>query len=309
MKILVVGAGATGGYFGAALARAGRDVSFLVREKRAQFLQERGLRIVDAEGETRSAPRILTAGTLDEIFDVVLVTVKGPGLEQAMVDMTPAVGPDTLIVPFLNGMGHMEVLATAFGADAVIGSVVHLVSTINADGDIAILNPLARWSIGEQDGPLEGAVSARVQALLAEISVPGFEAVAVPNGLAIMWHKWVFIVAAGVTTCLMRGPVGSIAAVPGGPEFVAAVLAQTAAVSAAAGYPVPQAQQAGNLAFLTEPGSTFTSSLYRDVTAGLAHEGEQIVGDFARRAAGLGVPVPLIDLALLQLRVNEASRS
>ncbi len=308
MKFLTVGAGATGGYFGACLSRAGRDVSFLVREKRAQFLQQRGLRIVEGETETRIAPRVLTAGTLGGTFDVVLLTVKGPGLEQAIADMAPAIGPATLIVPFLNGMGHMDAVAAAFGAERVLASVVHLVGTINADGDIAILNPLARWTLGEQGGTADDGVSARVQALLAEISVPGFEAVAVPNGLAAMWHKWVFIVAAGVVTCLMRGPVGAIAGVPGGSEFVAAVLAEVSAVAAAAGFPVDGEEQAGNLSFLTQPGSAFTSSLYRDVTAGLPHEGEQIVGDFTRRAAGLGVAVPLVDLALMQLRVSGDTR-
>lgn len=121
-----------------------------------------------------------------------------------------------------------------------------------------------------------------------------------------MWQKWVFIVAAGVVTCLMRGPVGDLAEVPGGEAFVAEVLAEVSMVSAAAGFPVPESEQANTLAFLTQPGSTFTSSLYRDVAAGLPNEGEHIVGDFARRAAELGVAVPLINLALLQLRVHAA---
>ena len=148
-----------------------------------------------------------------------------------------------------------------------------------------------------------------MKGLLAEISVPGFDAVAVPNGLAAMWHKWVFIVTAGVATCLMRGSVGSIAAAPHGTAFVAAALGEAAAVSAAAGFPVPDAGLADSLAFLIQPGSTFTSSLYRDVTAGLPNEGEHIVGDFARRAHQLGVDTPLTDLALLQLRVHAAGMS
>lgn len=322
MKILVVGAGATGGYFGACLARAGRDVTFLVRDERADFLSHRGLRVVgpgveesaknstDTDKDTRTdvgfslTPRLLTAGQLAEVFDVVLLTVKASALEAAIRDVAPAVGPATVIVPFLNGMAHMDALAAAFGAERVLGSIVHLVGTLNADGDIAILTPLARWTIGEQ---FQGQ-TARMQALLAEISVPGIEAIAAPNGLAAMWGKWVFIVAAGVVTCLMRGPVGDIAAVPGGPEFVAAVLAEGAAVAAAAGFPVPEAELAGDQAFLSQPHSPFTSSLHRDVTAGLSHEGEHIVGDFSRRAAELGIPTPLTNLALMQLRVHDAGQ-
>lgn len=304
MKILIVGAGATGGYFGARLADAGRDVTFLVREQRAQFLKQRGLRVAGLERELRIEPKLLTAGQLGGVFDVVLLTVKAAGLQSAIADLAPAVGPNTVIVPFLNGMAHMDALAEAFGADKVLGSVVHLVGTINGDGDIAILQPLARWTIGEQDG----GTSARLERLLAEVAVPGIDVVAAPNGLAAMWHKWVFITAAGVITCLMRGPVGAIAAVPGGAAFVAAVVAEVSAVSAAAGFPVPEEEDANSLAFLTQPGSTFTSSLFRDVTAGLPNECEHIVGDFARRAAALGVATPLVDLALLQLRVNGESR-
>lgn len=302
MKILIVGAGATGGYFGARLAEAGRDVTFLVREQRAAFLKQRGLRIAGLERELRIEPRVATAGQLGGTFDVVLLTVKAAGLKNAIADLAPAVGPDTLIVPFLNGMAHMDALAAAFGADKVLGSVVHLVGTINGDGDIAILQPLARWTLGEQGG----GTSARLERLLAEVAVPGIDVVAAPNGLDAVWQKWVFIVAAGVVTCLMRGPVGDLAEVPGGEAFVAEVLAEVSTVSAAAGFPVPESEQANTLAFLTQPGSTFTSSLYRDVAAGLPNEGEHIVGDFARRAAELGVAVPLINLALLQLRVHAA---
>ena len=306
MKILIVGAGATGAYFGARLAAARRDVTFLVHEKRAQFLAQRGLRIAGTDPELRIEPKLLTAGQLQETFDVVVLTVKASALAAAIVDLAPAVGPDTVIIPFLNGLGHMDALGAAFGAEKVIGSVVHLVGTINAEGDIEVRDPISRWTIGEQNGGEMGELSPRVQALLAEITVPGITAVAVANGIAIMWEKWVFIVTAATATCLMRGPVGDIVQCPGGSDFVGAVLAEASAMSAAAGFPVSAAELAGSLSFLTAPGSLFTSSLYRDVTAGLPHEGEHIVGDFVRRAQELGVDTPLLNLALLQLRVHDA---
>ncbi|MDJ0311723.1 ketopantoate reductase family protein [Arthrobacter sp. H35-D1] len=306
MKILIVGAGATGAYFGARLAAAGRDVTFLVHEKRAQFLAARGLRILGIDPELRIEPKLLTAGQLQETFDVVVLTVKASALARAIADLAPAVGPNTIIVPFINGMAHMDALAAAFGAEKVLGSVVHLVGTINHDRDIEVFNPISRWTIGEQDAGKTGELSPRVQALLAEITVPGITAVAVPNGLATMWEKWVFIATAATVTCLMRGPVGDIVQYPGGSDFIEAVLAEAAAMSAASGFPVSAEELAGSLAFLTAPGSLFTSSLYRDVTAGLPHEGEHIVGDFVRRAQELGVDTPLLNLALLQLRVHDA---
>lgn len=318
MKILIVGAGATGGYFGACLATSGRDVSFLVREKRAAFLAERGLRITGLEQELRIEPRLFTAVTLAqtspaETFDVVLLTVKGSALKHAISDMAPAVGPNTMIIPFLNGMAHMDALAAAFGAEKVLGSVAHLVGTINAEGDIELLSSMASWTVGEQDevrdGAQEAELSPRVQALVAEISVPGFAVLPVVDARIALWKKWGFIVSAGVITCLMRGPVGAIAGVPGGKEFVAAVSAEAAAVAAAAGFALSDAEKADRIAFLTQEGSDFTSSLYRDVTAGLPNEGEHIVGDFARRASELGVATPLIDMGLIQLRVHELARA
>lgn len=308
----MVGAGATGGYIGARLAQAGRDVTFLVREGRAQTLRQRGLRLVldgggpaGPEGAPKVetvVPALMTAAELREPFDVVVLTVKATALHAAITDMAPAVGPDTVIIPFLNGMAHMDALATAFGAGKVLGSTVQLITTVTPDGDIEVLMPLARWAIGEQ----HGEVSSRVRDILAVIDVPGFEATAVRDALAAMWHKWVFIVTAGVVTCLMRGPAGAIVAVPGGLEFVYAALAEAVAVSTEAGFPVPEKQLGMALRLLTEPGSTFTSSLYRDMSAGLPNEGEHLLGDFTRRARELGLETPLIDLALMHLRVHEA---
>ncbi|WP_113716699.1 ketopantoate reductase family protein [Arthrobacter dokdonensis] len=304
MRILVVGAGATGGYFGARLAQAGRDVTFLVRGGRAAVLRERGLRISGLGQDQRIEPQIVTAGQPGGPFDVVVVTVKAGGLAGAIADLAPAVGPDTVVIPFLNGMAHLDALAAAFGEDRLLGSVVKVLTTLDDGGGILQLGPLAEWDLGE----LRGGPSDRVRRILAEIDVPGYTARAVPDALASMWHKWVFIATAGVVTCLMRGPVGAIVAVPGGADFVYAALAEAVAVSTEAGFPVPDPVIAEALGFLTQPGSTFTSSLYRDVTAGLPNEAEHILGDFARRAAEMGLEVPLIDLALMQLRVHEAGR-
>lgn len=304
MRFLIVGAGATGGYFGMRLAQAGRDVTFLVRPGRARVLRERGLRLVGLGQNERIDPVLVTAGLLREPFDVVIVTVKADGLASAIEDLAPVVGPNTVIIPFLNGMAHMDALAAAFGARKVLGSAVKVVTTITDDGDIRQLNPIATWELGEQNGP----PTDRVREIVAQLQVPGFTVQAIPDALAAMWHKWVFITTAGVITCLMRGPVGAISAVPGGKVFVRHALAEAVAVSTAAGFPIPDAEVAGTLAFLTEAGSTFTSSLYRDVTADLPHESDHLVADFCRRGRALGVSTPLIDLALMQLRVHEAGR-
>jgi 2-dehydropantoate 2-reductase len=302
-RILVVGAGATGGYFGARLAQAGRDVTFLVRNGRAETLRRRGLRITGLGQNDVIEPSLVTATDLSGSYDLILVTVKASGLTSAVADLAPAVGPETVLIPFLNGMAHMDALETAFGADRVLGGIVRLVTTVTEEGDILQMNPLATLTIGEQSGP----PSDRVRRALATLTVDGFTASATPDALASMWHKWVFIVTAGAVTCLLRGSVGAIVSVPGGDDFVHTVLAEAESVSAAAGYPVPDHETETSLGMLTEPGSTFTSSLYRDVIAGLPNETEHLLGDFTRRARSLNVRTPLIDVALLQLRVHAAT--
>ncbi|MEV6650832.1 ketopantoate reductase C-terminal domain-containing protein [Streptomyces sp. NPDC051219] len=123
--------------------------------------------------------------------------------------------------------------------------------------------------------------------------------------VAAMWHKWVFITTAGALTCLMRGTVGDVNAVPGGSAVARAVLAEAAAVSAAAGYSVPEDELAATTATMTQAGSPFAPSMYRDVVAGRPTEVEHVFGDLLTRARALSVETPLLDLATLSLRVHQ----
>jgi 2-dehydropantoate 2-reductase len=301
MRILVVGAGATGGYFGAQLARAGRDVTFLVRPKRAEVLRERGLRIVGLGRELILEPRLVTAAELAEPYDLVLFSVKATALEQAIEDVAPAVGPSTVIVPFLNGMAHLDALNARFGADRVFGGVVKVVTTVNAEGDIVQFTPLSTMTVGEQSG----AATDRLAAVFETLSGAGFDASVSADVLAAMWHKWAFIGTIGAMTTLGRGTVGEIMAVPGGAQLGPAVLAEAAAAARASGFPLPQAEIDATTATVTRPGSDFNSSMSRDAMAGLPTEVEHILGDFTARARAHGVATPLLDLATLQLRVHE----
>jgi len=300
MKILVAGAGATGGYFGGRLVQAGRDVTFLVRPRRAAELRG-GLRLVGPEQDETIPARTVTAEELDSAYGLVIVAVKAGALADVVEQVAPAVGPATMVLPFLNGMAHLDVLTERFGAERVLGGLVKVVATVADDGSIRQMNPLATMSIGEQSGER----TPRIEELFRELDVPGYQLTLADNIMAAMWHKWVFIAAAGTITCLMRGPVGDIVACPGGEEFALAAIAEAEAVAAAAGHPVPEKEHALSVRMLTEPGSSFTSSLYRDVTAGLPHEGEHILGQLVARAEALGVEVPLARLALLQLRVHD----
>ncbi|MCW2133089.1 2-dehydropantoate 2-reductase [Arthrobacter sp. VKM Ac-2550] len=304
MKILVAGAGSTGGYFGGRLVQADRDVTFLVRPRRAGELTG-GLRIFGVGNDDTIPVKTVTANDLDSVYDLVIVAVKAQALETVAQDIAPAVGPGTMILPILNGMSHLGDLTDRYGADRVLGGLVKVVTTVTEDGHILHMKPMAMMSIGEQSGER----TQRIEELYRELSVPGFELSLAPEIVASMWHKWAFIAAAGVITCLMRGSIGDIMACPGGKDFALAALSEAEAVATAAGYPVPESEHAMGVAILTEAGSVFTSSLYRDVTAGHPHEGEHILGQFVARAEALEAAVPLARLALLQLRVHDRQGS
>ncbi|MBT2507784.1 2-dehydropantoate 2-reductase [Streptomyces sp. ISL-98] len=302
MRILVVGAGATGGFFGARLVRAGADVTFLVRPHRATALRDRGLRITGLAEEEVIAPELVTAAELsDRPYDLVLLSVKATAFKQAIDDAAPAIGPQSAIVPMLNGMAHLDELNARFGAGPVLGGVAKVVTTLNSDGDIVRLAPLAGLTIGEQDGRPSPRVD-RIRALLADA---GIDAGVSADIVAAMWHKWVFITTVGALTCLMRGTVGDVNAVPGGSRLGPAILAEAAAVAAAAGFPVPADELAATTATVTQPLSSFAPSMYRDVVDGRAAEVEHVFGDLVTRARALSVDTPLLDLATLHLRVHQ----
>ena len=308
MTILVVGAGATGGYFGALLAQAGRDVTFLVRPRRAEQLRERGLRIVGpgagAAAGQALRPNLVMAGELAGPADVVLLSVKASALDQAIADFAPAVGPRTVVVPFLNGIAHLAVLSKRFGESAVLGGVIVIAAQANHEGDIVVqLSPPASLAIGT----LDGTRTARLQAAYDQLSGAGFDASISDEIIARMWQKWVFIATIGALTCLMRGTVGDIVAVPGGRDLGPAILAEASAVSAAAGYPVPADAIASTTQTITQAGSPVDSSMSRDVAEGRPAEVEQVLADLARRGADHGIKTPLIDLATMQLRVYNNS--
>ncbi|WP_298045910.1 ketopantoate reductase family protein [uncultured Citricoccus sp.] len=304
MKILIVGAGATGGFFGTRLVQAGRDVTFLVRPHRAEQLRQ-GLRVYGPGYDETIPVRAITAQQLEDPYDLVLLMTKAWALDEAMEDITPAVGPDTTILPLLNGMAHLEKVNNRFGQESVLGGIVRVVTTLTPDGAVHQLKPGATLIFGEQDRRRTDR-AARIE---QELRVPGYDLVLDEDILAAMWHKWAFIAAGATTTCLMRGTIGHILATPGGRDFVLAVIDQTERVAAAAGYPVSEAAHAASLEMFTEPGSVFTSSLYRDLTAGLRHEGEHLLGEFIDTAERLGVDVPLTRLALTHVRVHDQNSS
>lgn len=305
MSILVVGAGAVGGYYGGRLAQAGRDVTFLVRERRAAALRERGLRLVGADRTEVIEPHVVTAAELAAgaglagPVGTVVVTVKAAGLDAAIAEMAPAVGPETAVVPVLNGLRHLDLLNAAFGSARVLGGVALIATQLDGNGDVDVLSPDASLTIGAQDRQRTPAVE-RAHQLLGGA---GFPVTISADIVAAMWSKWAFIASAGAATCLLGGTAGEIVAA-GGAASAQAIVAEAGLIAAANDHPIPAAARHQTESMLTAPGSPFASSMYRDLRQGRPVEVDTILGDLLERGRRGGVRTPLLEAAAVALRVH-----
>ena len=306
MRILVLGAGALGGYFGGRLLEAGAaEVAFLVRPRRRAQLERDGLVVESPYGALRRPVPLLSPGEAAPGWDAVLLACKAYDLEDAVSAIRPAVDARTAVLPVLNGISHVETLRKAFGAERVLGGIAKIQATLAPDGAVRHLNDWRFLTFGEMDGRM----SPRVQALAEAASgAKGMVAAAVPDIAFRMWEKLVHLGTSAVCTALMRANVGEIARAPGGAGFMRRVLERNAAVAAANGHPMRDAFMEEYRALFSDPASAYSASILRDLEAGGRIESDHILGfllDAARRA---GVPEELHEAAFLHAKVYEQRR-
>jgi len=305
MRILIVGAGAIGGYFGGRLIAAGRDVVFLVREKRAAQLAQHGLSIRSAFGDLNlPSPPTLTADRLQGPVDVVLLSCKAYDLAAAADSFSAAVGPQTAILPLLNGMAHLDFLAARFGGGSVLGGLCLISSTLDADGRVLHLNNTHLLSFGERDG----ARSARAEAIAAALSGAGFDARLSSTILQDMWEKWVFIATGAGISCLMRAAFGDIVAA-GADDLTTALYDECCAIAAAQGFAPGEPAKKLSRAMFTAAGSTIMASMLRDIERGAPVEADHIVGDLLRRGGAQLGKTTLLRIAYAHLQTYEVRRA
>ena len=306
MRILVVGAGAIGGYFGGRLLQAGRDVTFLVRAKRAAELARDGLVIKSPNGDvTLKNPPAVQADTLEEQFDVVLLSCKAFDLDDAIESFAPAVGPQTVILPLLNGMRHLDVLDDRFGRERVIGGQCGIAATLDENRHVVQLTPVFQsLTFGERDGTM----SDRVQAIAANFAPANIGSQASDDIMQEMWEKWVLLTTLASSTSLMRAPVGHILAAPGGRDFILGVRDECISVARAAGYTPREAFLSRINGMLMTEGSPLTASMFRDIKAGARTEADHVVGDMIARGDAAKVPLPKLKVAYTHLKAYESQR-
>lgn len=303
MRILVLGAGAIGGYYGSHLAGAGAEVQFLVRERRAAQLARDGLVAVSRGEESRRPAATLLAGEVAAPFDLVLLTCKAYDLEGAIEAIAPAVGPGTVVLPLLNGLAHFDALDARFGAERVLGGACYIAASLAPDGTIRHLSPGDLLILGARTGGTPWQVEA-LSDLFARTTVNARSSGTI---LQELWEKRCMLAAGAALTCLMRGTVGEIMATEAGGRIAEAMMAECTAVAAAAGHAPRPASAGQTRRQLTDPASHWAASMMRDIEQGAARlEAEAILGDLIHRGAARGLALPLLGAAHCQLQVYGA---
>jgi 2-dehydropantoate 2-reductase len=305
----VVGAGAIGGYFGGRLLQAGRDVTFLVRPRRADELAATGLIIKSPRGDISiRKPATILSQNIGHPFDLVLLSCKAYDLARAIDSFAAAVGPETIVLPLLNGMRHLDMLDERFGRVHILGGLCVIAATLDSQRAVVHLNDIHKLAFGERDG----VNSDRIHLVASVLDHAGFDASLSEHIVQEMWEKWVFLATLAGVTCLMRAPIGDIVASSGGSELIRALLEECRSIAEGAGHGPRAAFLEQARAALTAAGSPLTASMLRDVEANAPVEADHIVGDLLRRRGAVHPnrnQLSQLATAYTHLKAYEARRS
>ncbi len=304
MRILILGAGGVGGYFGARLIEAGADVTFFVREGRARRLAEHGLAIASPLGDARVEARAICDPKSLAPFDLVVLTCKAYDLDNSFEQIEGAVGPNTAVLPLLNGLAHLDRIAERLPRARLWGGVAHISATLASDGVIRHFSDVNQIIFGSRGGDDD-----RLAALRASFTKTPVDAQISAHIEQDLWDKFVFLTTLAGTTCLMRASIGNILETPSGERLIVRLFEECERVARAEGF-APQTEKiASYLAELTRRGSMLKASMLRDIERGGRTEGEHILGDMFARARKAGVDAPVLEIALTHVRAYEVERA
>ena len=306
MRILFLGAGALGGYFGGRMAAAGSDVTFLVRARRAAQLVD-GLRISSPLGDATVPVQTIQAGESADPFDVVVLTNKAYGLAEALEAIAPHVGPSTAILPFLNGVAHIDAIDARFPDAVRLGGVAQIPANLAPDGTVSHNGKLQALIVGTREA--SGRASELKQGFFAAARKGGIDAKTSDQIGQDLWNKWVFLATLAASTTLMGVATGEIIETDHGEAVILAILSECLEVARAEGHAPPEEQMAFYREQLTRKGNPFKSSMLHDIEAGNPIEADHIIGDMIRRAGRHKITTPLLEVALTRLQVYEAARA
>ena len=300
MRILILGAGAIGGYFGARLQESGADVTWLVRPGRLEVLREQGLRIEGPTGNLHLQVKAVTKETVKPEYDLVMLAPKAYDLDEALVSLAGAIHDRVVLLPVLNGMTHLDQLDRRYGRSRVAGGVANIGAMLRPDGTIVQLHSLHNLTMG----PRAPEHEALLKTFFAHCERSNFDPVYTDNIEQQLWNKWVFLSALAASTTLFRGSIGKILATDEGEALIGEMYDEGVAIAGAWGMPIPGEAKAKAFAMLLQRGSDLTSSMYRDLTSGRKTEHEHVLGEICRKAEERGIPAPLMRAAWCHMQVE-----
>ena len=260
MKILVLGAGAVGGYFGGRMAEAGMDVTFLVREKRQKKLEKSGLIIKSPKGDFVTSPKLVNIDNVDSIYDVILFTNKAYDLDEILQSPFP-VKDGSIIIPLLNGYAHMEQLRNKFPNARLFGGIAHIFSTLNDEGEIHHFNDIHSLTFGH----LSKADETDGRRFFDSCSSANFSIKYSDDIIVDLWHKWVLITTVAGATTLFNATIGEIASTEHGIAFITDLHDECVTIAKSEKIKVNDDDLAQQRRFLSDKKSTWSSSMRRDM--------------------------------------------
>jgi 2-dehydropantoate 2-reductase len=306
VKILILGAGAVGGYFGARLHQSGADVTFLLREPRAAKIKKEGLVVKSPKGDAVLPVKVVTKGGEGGPYDVAILACKAYDLDSAIESIASAVGPDTTIVPMLNGHAHFAVLDKKFGADKVAGGLARIGGMLGPNGEVMHTSPFAGVSFGERSGK---PAREHLTALDAARKKAGIDGGLNGNINQDLWDKWIMLTSLAAMCCTLRGTSGDILAADEGKDLMLETVEECRKVASAEGFDPGEKGIANLKAFLTRRGSVFAASMLGDLERGGAIEGRHVIGDMLGRARKHGIAAPNLRMAHAVVQAYEARRA
>lgn len=306
MRLLMLGAGAVGGYFGGRMVQAGSDVTFLVRDGRAAQLRD-GLRLESPHGDAVVPVKTLVQGQDAEPFDVVALSCKAYGLGGAMEAVAPYAREGTAVLPLLNGYGHLETVQRRFPAAIVWGGMAGIFATLSADGVVRQMHPVQTIVAGLRNGQSGG--EALLNQVITEMTAAGINAVVSQDIALSMWEKWTYLATLAAATCLMRGLISAIHATDHGEELIAGLFDECCQTAAAEGHPPGPSPAQDYRGMLFDRSLPITASMMRDMEAGGPTEADHVIGDMIRRAAKHGINTPYLKTSYSRLQLYEAGRT
>lgn len=301
MRILVLGAGGVGGFFGGRLVEKGEEVTFLVRSKRKKQLEERGLVIRSVNGDFSFQPNLITKEDQTAPFDVILFSTKAYHLNEAIQDVKPFVGENTVIIPLLNGIAHVSLLQKEFGEEKVIGGLCFIETTLNDQGEIVQTSAANRLVFGE----MKSQDSERIKHISKAFAGTKSSFVLSENIMQDMWHKYLFItVMSGVTT-LMRAPIGPIRESEGGRDFIQNLFEECVQIMRSMEAPIKDDIAEEHMKTIDKISYNMKSSMQRDMEKGSLIEGKHLQGYLLDIAEPISIETPLLGAVYQNLKVYE----